>query len=115
MNEHAAYTVFGAGSVGTVLAGILAERGISAALMGRRAVGGILLEGDDESIRANVRIVEEPEGVLLLCVHESQVADVCARWPGRTVVPFANGVTAEESAARNCEVIGGVWRMTCPR
>jgi len=113
MNEQATYTVFGAGSVGTVLAGLLAQRGVSTALMGRRAVSELLLEGDDETIRADVRIVEEPEGVLLLCVHESQVADVCARWPSRTVVTFANGVTAEESAARSCDVIGGVWRMTC--
>ena len=113
MNEQATYTVFGAGSVGTVLAGILADRGVSTALMGRHAVDGLLLEGDDESVRVNVRIAQEPEGVLLLCVHETQVADVCARWPGRTVVTFANGVTAEQSAARHCDVIGGVWRMTC--
>ena len=113
MNEHRTYTVFGAGSVGTVLAGVLADSGLRVALMGRGAQGDLLLEGDEEIVRARVRVVQEPEGIVLLCVHDSQVAEVCARWPRRTVVTLCNGVTAEAEAARTCDVIGGVWRMTC--
>jgi len=113
MTAPAPYTVFGVGSVGTVLAGCLASRGIPTAVMGRGAVASIRMEGDDENTEAHVRVVDSPEGIILLCVHDSQVAEVCARWPERTVVTFSNGVSAEETAARWCRVIGGVWRMTC--
>ncbi|MHC4954189.1 MAG: ketopantoate reductase family protein [Planctomycetota bacterium] len=113
MNERTAYTVFGAGSVGTVLAGFLASRGVLVALMGRGATSSIHLEGDDETIDVRVPVVDEPAGVMLLCVHESDAADVCARWPGSTVVTFQNGIAAEADAARTCDVVGGVWRMTC--
>jgi len=107
------YTVFGAGSVGTVLAGLLAEAGVDVALAGRHAVPGLVLEGNEETVRARVRVVDEPEGVILLCVHETQVAELCAGWPGRTVVTFCNGVTAEKTAAQWCDVAGAVWRFTC--
>ncbi len=117
MNEQAAYTVFGAGSVGTVLAGLLASSGITTALMGRNATSDLHIEGDDETVRVSVRVAQQPEGVLLLCVHESQVAEVCERWPDRTFVTFSNGVGAEDAAARHGgvagRVMGGVWRMTC--
>lgn len=107
------YTVFGAGSVGTVLAGLLADRGVPVAIAGRGAVERLRLEGDDETVEARVPVVAEPEGTILLCVHGPDVADLCPRWPGRTVVTFQNGVRAEAAAARSCRVIGGVWRMTC--
>jgi len=113
VNTRAHYTVFGAGSVGTVLAACLASRGISTALMGRGAVESLRVEGDDETIDVRVPVVDHPEGIVLLCVHDSDVAEVCPSWPDRTVVTLSNGVTAEESAARWCNVIGGVWRMTC--
>jgi len=107
------YTVFGAGSVGTVLAGLLADAGIAVRLAGRGAVGGLRLEGDEETVVAQVPVVEEPEGRILLCVHAPDVAELCARWPGRSVVTWQNGVSSEEEAAQWCRVIGGVWRMTC--
>lgn len=107
------YTVFGAGSVGTVLAGLLADAGVDVRLAGRGAVGGLRLEGDDETVVAHVPLVVEPEGVILLCVHAPDVAALCARWPGRSVVTWQNGVSSEEEAAHHCRVIGGVWRMTC--
>jgi len=62
-----------------------------------------------------VPVVEEPEGVILLCVHEAEVADLAPRFAGRTVVTFSNGVTAERVARAHCEVVGGVWRMTCTK
>jgi hypothetical protein len=107
------YTVFGAGSVGTVLAGLLANGGVPVAIAGRGAVEGLRLEGDDETVEARVPVVTEPSGTILLCVHGPDVKDLCARWPGRTVVTFQNGVRSEAVAARSCRVIGGVWRMTC--
>jgi ketopantoate reductase len=107
------YTVFGAGSVGTVLAGLLADARVPVAIAGRGAVGRLRLEGDDETVEARVPVVAEPEGTILLCVHGPDVSDLCPRWPGRTVVTFQNGVRAEALAARWCRVIGGVWRMTC--
>lgn len=105
--------MFGAGSVGTVLAGLLADAGVDVRLAGHGAVGGLRLEGDDEAVVAHVPVVVEPEGTILLCVHAPDVAELCVRWPGRTVVTWQNGVTSEETAARWCRVIGGVWRMTC--
>jgi 2-dehydropantoate 2-reductase len=107
------YTVFGAGSVGTVLAGLLADRGVEVAIAGRNAVGNLRLEGDAETVEATVPVLDEPEGTILLCVHGPDVLDLCPRWPGRTVVTFQNGVRSEAVAARWCRVIGGVWRMTC--
>ncbi|MHC4972877.1 MAG: ketopantoate reductase family protein [Planctomycetota bacterium] len=107
------YTVFGAGSVGTVLAGLLADAGVDVRLAGRGAVGGLRLEGDEETVIAQVPVVVEPEGTILLCVHAPDVGGLCARWPGRSVVTWQNGVSSEEEAARWCRVIGGVWRMTC--
>lgn len=107
------YTVFGAGSIGTVLAGLLAQAGVPVAIAGRNAVERLRLEGDDETIEARVPVVDDPEGTILLCVHGPDVKDLCPRWPGRTVVTFQNGVRAEAAAARWCRVIGGVWRMTC--
>jgi 2-dehydropantoate 2-reductase len=109
----ARYTVFGAGSVGTVLAGLLADAGVDVRLAGRGAVGGLRIEGDEETVVAQVPVVVEPEGTILLCVHAPDVAELCARWPGRSVVTWQNGVSSEETAARHCRVIGGVWRMTC--
>jgi len=80
---------------------------------GRGACGDLVLEGDEETVRVRVPVVEEPEGVILLCVHESDVADLAPRFAGRTVVTFPNGVIAERVAARWCDVVGAVWRMTC--
>jgi ketopantoate reductase len=107
------YTVFGAGSVGTVLAGLLADGGVEVAIAGRRAVERLRLEGDDETVQARVPVVAEPLGTILLCVHGPDVSELCSRWPGRAVVTFQNGVRSEAEAARSCRVIGGVWRMTC--
>jgi ketopantoate reductase len=107
------YTVFGAGSIGTVLAGLLADAGIPVAIAGRHAVEHLRLEGDDETVEVRVPVLTEPEGTILLCVHGPDVKDLCPRWPGRTVVTFPNGVKAEAWAAQWCNVIGGVWRMTC--
>ena len=113
MQLERAYTVFGAGSVGTVLAGLMRDRGLDVAIAGRNATSTLHLEGDDETVRVDVPVVDEPQGTILLCVHESQVPELAQRFRGRTVVTFSNGVTAEEIAARSCSVIGGVWRMTC--
>jgi len=107
------YTVFGAGSVGTVLAALLADAGIPVAIAGRDATGDLRVEGEEESLRVGVPVVEQPEGTILLCVREPDVAGLCERWPGREVVTFQNGVESESRAARHCRVIGGVWRMTC--
>jgi ketopantoate reductase len=107
------YTVFGAGSVGTVLAGLLADAQVPVAIAGRGAVPGLRLEGDAETVEARVPVVAEPLGTILLCVHGPDVPDLCRRWPGRSVVTFQNGVRSEAAAARWCRVIGGVWRMTC--
>jgi ketopantoate reductase len=107
------YTVFGAGSVGTVLAGLLADAGVEVAIAGRGAVERLRLEGDSETVEARVPVVAEPLGTILLSVHGPDVPDLCRRWPGRTVVTFQNGVRSEAEAARWCRVIGGVWRMTC--
>lgn len=106
-------TVFGAGSVGTVLAALLGDAGVPVRLAGRGAVPDLLIEGDRERVRVRVPAVTEPEGILLLCVHEEEVAAVTARWPGRRYVTLCNGVDGEEIAARHGRVIGGVWRMTC--
>ena len=108
-----AYTVFGAGSIGTVLAGLLAHAGVDVRLAGRNATGRLHLEGDDETVDVRVPVAVRPEGTILLCVHAPDVADLCRGWKGRTVVTFQNGVESEAVAARHCEVIGGVWRMTC--
>jgi len=107
------YTVFGAGSVGTVLAALLADAGLGVALAGRGAVGNLHIEGDDEELRVTVPVVAEPQGTILLCVREPDVGSLCARWAGREVVTFQNGVTSEARAAEHCRVIGAVWRMTC--
>ncbi len=107
------YTVFGAGSVGTVLAGLLADGGVDVRLAGRGAVSDLVLEGNGETVRTRVPVVNETEGTILLCVHETDVAELCAGWAGRTVVTLCNGVTAEKAAAQWCDVIGGVWRFTC--
>jgi len=107
------YTVFGAGSVGTVLAALLRDAGVDVCIAGRGACRTLRIEGAEESLAVRLPIVTVPQGTILLCVHEPDVADLCARWSGRTVVTFQNGVTAEEVAARYCAVIGGVWRMTC--
>ena len=109
----AEYTVFGAGSIGTVLAGCLADAGVAVAIAGRGAVPDLRLEGNDETVIARVPVVREPEGTILLCVHAPDVAELCARWPGRTVVTFQNGVASEAVAAETCRVLGAVWRMTC--
>jgi len=113
MTNEAKYTVSGAGSVGTVLAACLASRGVATAIMGRGATEQLHVEGDEETIDVRVPVVDQPQGVVLLCVHEPDVSDVCRAWPGRTVVTFSNGVRAEKTAAQWCSVIGGVWRMTC--
>jgi ketopantoate reductase len=107
------YTVFGAGSVGTVLAGLLADGGVSVAIAGRGAVGRLRLEGNEETVEAEVPVVAEPQGTILLCIHAPDVAEACPRFAGRTVVTLQNGVASEEVAARWCRVIGGVWRTTC--
>lgn len=109
------YTVFGAGSIGTVLAAALAEAGIDVRIAGRGAVPDLEAEGHDETLRATVPVVAEPDAgdVVLLCVHEPDVVECCPRWRGATVVTFQNGVASEETAATWCDVIGGVWRMTC--
>jgi 2-dehydropantoate 2-reductase len=99
--------------VGTVLAGLLADAGADVRIAGRGAVAGLRLEGDEETIEARVPVVTEPEGTILLCVHAPDIAELCARWPGRTVVTWQNGVESERVAARWCRVIGGVWRTTC--
>jgi ketopantoate reductase len=112
--SSAPYTVFGAGSVGTTVAGLLAHAGVGVRIMGRGAVRRLRLEGDSETVEAEVDVVERPEGVILLCVHEPQVAAACAGWRDRTVVTFQNGVAGEAVAAGSCrKVIGGVWRTTC--
>jgi len=67
----------------------------------------------DYTVFATVPVVDEPEGIVLLCVHEPDVDALCAGWSGKTVVTFQNGVRAEELAARHCDAIGGVWRTTC--
>jgi len=107
------YTVFGAGSVGTVLAGLLADAGVDVRLAGRKALGRLRLEGDDETVSARVPVVVRPEGTILLCVREPEVGELCRGWKGRQVVTFQNGVASEAVAAHHCRVIGGVWRMTC--
>ncbi|MHC4225701.1 MAG: ketopantoate reductase family protein, partial [Planctomycetota bacterium] len=107
------YTVFGAGSVGTVLASLLAGGERPVRIAGRSAVSDLRAEGDDETVRARVPVTTDPEGTILLCVQEPDVETVCAAWPGREVVTFQNGVASEEAAARHCRVVGGVWRMTC--
>jgi ketopantoate reductase len=107
------YTVFGAGSVGTVLASLLAEGERPVRIAGRNAVSELRAEGDDETVRVRVPVTTDPEGTILLCVQEPEVENVCAAWPEREVVTFQNGVASEEVAARHCRVIGGVWRMTC--
>ena len=107
------YTVFGAGSVGTVLAGVLRESGVDVSIAGRNAVEAIHLEGDDETIDARVPVVDEPSGRVLLCVHESDVGGLVSMLAGRTVAAFCNGVTAERTLAPHADVIGAVWRMTC--
>ena len=111
--SRARYTVFGAGSIGTVLAGLLADAGIEVAIAGRNAVPRLRLEGDDETVNVRVRVVDEPEGTILLCVHAPEVEDLCEGWPGLSVVTWQNGVSSETTAAKWCRVIGGVWRMTC--
>jgi ketopantoate reductase len=107
------YTVFGAGSVGTVLAALLAAGEPPVRIAGRNAVGDLRAEGEDETVRARVPVTTDPEGTILLCVPEPEVERVCAAWPGREVVTFQNGISSEEAAARHCRVIGAVWRMTC--
>ena len=75
------YTVFGAGSVGTVLAALLADGGVDVAIAGREAVPQLRIEGDEETVLASIPIVEEPVGDILLCVHEPDAAPLAARWP----------------------------------
>ena len=101
------YTVFGAGSVGTVLAALLTDAGVDVALAGRAAARHLLVEGDNEEVHATVPVVEDPIGTILLCVHEPDVPALASRWPGRRIVSFANGVATVDG------VSPAVWRMTC--
>lgn len=100
-------TVFGAGSVGTVLAACLADAGIDTALMGRHAVPDLRAEGDDETVEARVEVVGEPRGTLFLCVHEQDTPELASRFAGRPIVSFCNGVRRFDG------VVPGIWRMTC--
>jgi len=105
--------VVGAGSVGTVLAGLLARADVPVSLAGRagRAIGEVAVEGDDGAFRA--RPSGGAAGAALLCVCAPDV-DAAARAAGaRTLVTFQNGLESEEAAARHGPVIGAVWRMTC--
>ncbi len=107
------YTVFGAGSVGVVLACRLAHAGVEVALAGRGATRDLFVEGDTDSFRAQVRVVDEPDGVILACVHESDLVDLARRWKGRTVVTFCNGVVGKKIAGATCRAVDAVWRITC--
>ena len=51
----AGYTVFGAGSVGTVLAGLLAHAGLPVCIAGRDATRWVRLEGDLDTIETGCR------------------------------------------------------------
>ena len=77
------YTVFGAGSVGTVLAALLASREIPVAIAGRGAVEDLEIEGDDELVRVRVPVLAEPPEPILLCVHEADVPTLAPRFAGR--------------------------------
>jgi 2-dehydropantoate 2-reductase len=101
------YTIFGAGSVGTVLAASLRHAGFDVAIAGRNAVSSLRAEGDDETIEAQVDVVDEPRGTILLCVHEAQVDELLERWPACDVVVFCNGVRLFPAVRH------AVWRMTC--
>jgi ketopantoate reductase len=101
------YTIFGAGSVGTVLAATLRDSGFDVAIAGRNAVPALRIEGDDETVEALVDVVDEPRGTILLCVHEAQIDPLLERFAGRDVVVFCNGVRLFDGAHH------GVWRMTC--
>lgn len=100
-------TVFGAGSVGTVLAACLAGSGVGVALMGRGAKPGLRIEGDDERVEAEVEVVDRPHGVLFLCVHQEETGPLARRFAGEPMVSFCNGVQTFPG------VVPGIWRMTC--
>jgi len=102
-----AATVFGAGSVGTVLAACLADSGVRVALMGRDAGSKLRIEGDGERVETAVEVVEHPRGILFLCVHQQDTGPLAERFAGRPMVSFCNGVRTFPG------VVPGIWRMTC--
>lgn len=106
--------VVGAGSVGTVLAGLLARAGCDVTLLGRggRRVEEVALEGDEGEFRA--AIPGKGAGtVAALAVCAPDVEAAARAHAGRTLVTLQNGVESEAVAARHSPVIGAVWRLTC--
>lgn len=114
------YTVFGAGSIGSVLGGFLHRAGIPLRLLGRReemeAVRreGLLLEGDAEKARVpDIPVTEREEGTVLLCVRADDAIALAPRFRGRSVVALQNGVESDAALAHEgASVVGGVVRMT---
>jgi 2-dehydropantoate 2-reductase len=106
--------VVGAGSVGTVLAGLLARAGCEAALLDRggRRVEEVTLEDDEGEFRAAIR-GRGAGAVAVLAVCAPDVEAAARAHAGRTLVTLQNGVESEAVAARFSPVIGAVWRLTC--
>lgn len=113
------YTVFGAGSVGSLLGGFLHLAGIPVRLIAReehaRAIAkrGLVIEGDGERFVAHPPVGGAAEGTVLLTVRAPAVAALAPALRGQVVATFQNGVESEGIAAGYAsQVIGAVWRMT---
>ena len=114
------YTVFGAGSVGTVLAGLLAGAGVDVRLAGRGAVAGLRLEGDEETVVARVPVVEilRPGATAWQTLGSLKVPrtdPVAVEWNGRVVVlggSASDGARSDAAFTLSVEPTGVVEMAT---
>jgi 2-dehydropantoate 2-reductase len=125
------FVVFGAGAVGGVVAGRLAESGHDVALIARGRhgeairAGGLLVESPDRTARFDLPVFDSPShiswsvnDVVLLAVKSQDTAgaiDALAgvAHPGTPVVCLQNGVANERIALRRCGRVYGVF-VYCP-
>ena len=122
--------VFGAGAVGSALAGYLARRGHPVIAVAREAhaeavtrQGGLRVRSREETflapVRAETRLSSEvPAGaVLMLAMQapdvEASLDAVAPLAASRPVITWQNGIRSEAIAARRCpDVLGGIVRFT---
>jgi 2-dehydropantoate 2-reductase len=125
------FVVFGAGAIGGVLGGRLAEHGADVTLIARGAhleairADGLTIESPDATVTVRVRAVRVPQeaaigdGDVVVLAMKSQdtaealVALASCSGPSTSVVCAQNGVDNERSALRHFENVYGMCVM-CP-